>query len=65
MIKDRAYKLIVVIMLLVFATGLFFAVRFLRAEITNATSSLSELSENSGGSLNLDAWNKIKHRFIQ
>lgn len=62
MIRDRTYKLIVIGMFILFAVGLFFGVRFLRAEIANATDPLKNLTSSSA-TLNMDAWGKIKHRF--
>ena len=64
MIKDRSYKLIVIGMLIIFAVGLFFSVRFLRSQISLATEPLRNLA-GSATTLDMDAWDKIKHRFIQ
>lgn len=63
MIKEHMDKLIVIVVFLLFATGLFFSIRFLRTEINSAISSLDAASSISSSQLNLDAWNKIKHRF--
>ena len=62
MIKDRTYKLIVLGMFILFALALFFSIRFLRAQISSATAPLRELT-GSTATLNMDAWEKIKHRF--
>ena len=63
MIKDRIYKLIVIGMLLIFGLVFFFSVRFLRAQISAATHPLSQIQQDSSGALDLDSWEKIKHRF--
>lgn len=63
MIKDRLYKLIVIGMLIIFGAGLFLSIRFLRLEINAATHPFTEINQLSSGSLNTDAWEKIKHRF--
>lgn len=62
MIRETREKLIVVLLILIFAVGLFFSVRFLKAKITQAATS-KEGQVTTG--LNLDAWNKIKHHFGQ
>lgn len=63
-IKDKTYKLIVIVLLVIFAAGLFFSVRFLRSQINKATSSIQG-EENVSTAVNLNAWEKIKHRFTQ
>ena len=61
MIKDRTYKLIVIGLVIIFAASLFFSIRFLKTQISSATHPL-EISQVSGG-LDINAWEKIKHRF--
>lgn len=61
MIKDRTYKLIVAGLTLIFFVGLFFSVRFIKNKITEATSPPGQITSET--SLNMDAWEKIKHRF--
>lgn len=62
MIKDKIYKLIVLAIFLLFGAGLFFSAKFLKENITLATNPPSQLQERTS-TLNMDAWNKIKHRF--
>jgi len=65
MIKEHLDKVIIIVVFLLFALGLFFSVRFLRSEINSAISSLDAASTISSSQLNMDAWSKIQHRFTQ
>lgn len=62
MIKDKNYKLIVALMAIFFAVGLFFGVRFLKNKIYGA---INPSGAESTTTLNLDSWIKIKHHFSQ
>ncbi len=62
MIKDSREKLIIALLALVFIVALFFSIRFLKAKITQATTT-KESQATSG--LNLADWDKIKHHFGQ
>lgn len=63
MIKDKSYKIIITILIVIFVVGLFFSARFLNAQFKKATN--PTLEENINNTLNLEAWEKIKHRFVK
>jgi len=60
MIKDKTYKLIVALLAIIFAAGLFFSIRFLKNKIYGA---INPSGQASTSPLNLDSWAKIKHHF--
>ncbi|MBM2820704.1 MAG: hypothetical protein HW405_464 [Candidatus Berkelbacteria bacterium] len=62
-IKDRTYKLTIAILIIIFGVGLFFSARFLKNSITKATTSSNQNDQSN--TLNMDFWEKIKHRFIK
>lgn len=62
MIKDRTYKLIVLVIILFFAVTLFLSAKFLKNQITKASSPTLKTQENTN--LDMEAWEKVKGRFV-
>lgn len=62
MIKDKSYKIFITILAVIFIAALFFSARFLNAQFKKATNPVVSSNNNT---LNLDAWDKIKHRFVK
>jgi len=63
LIKDKNYKLIIGGLIIIFVVGLFFAAIFLKNKVNIATNPSNQIIDANANALDMNAWNKIKHRF--
>ena len=61
--QDKLQKIIVIILVLFLGVGLFLTTRFLKDEISRATKPSAQVLETTSSTLDMDALNKVLHRF--
>jgi len=60
--EKRLFKFIILGLILLFAIGIFFSIKFLKSEINMATNPSSSAAKTTQGGLN-SGYSKILHRF--